>query len=559
MVVLAVLIVAATALQVLNPQVVRYYVDRATTAGAVPLLVNAALAYIVIAAVLQAVRILGSYVGESVAWSMTNSVRTDLARHCVALDFQFHRDHTPGELVERVDGDVTALGKFLSSSFAVIVANLLLVVGIFVSLFVTDWRIGIALALYAACAMGILFWVRTVATTAWTRVREVSAELFGFLTERQSSVEDIRSNAAEAYVLDRLDRHNDDMLRWQQRARLKAHSIFLSMHGTYLIGYGGALALGAYLYTRGMTTIGTVYLIVAYTNFIYTPLNELRTQIQDLQRANASVIRVQQLLGLAPTVVGGSGRALPAGALSVEFEDVSFSYSPTGPVVLRDIGFQVPAATVLGILGRTGSGKTTIARLVARMYDPTAGTVRLGGVPVREPALADVRARVGMVTQDVQLFHGTVRDNVTLFDDAVSTEQVLAAIHRLGLQDWIDRLPDGLETVLEAGEGRLSAGEAQLLGVCRVFLRQPSVVILDEASSRLDPATEALLEQALTVLLEGRTALLIAHRLSTLMRADHLLVVEDGRLVESGPRSALLDDPDSRLSRLFREMAEEGR
>jgi len=164
-----------------------------------------------------------------------------------------------------------------------------------------------------------------------------------------------------------------------------------------------------------------------------------------------------------------------------------------------------------------------------------------------------------MVTQDVQLFHGTVRDNVTLFDDAVSTEQVLAAIHRLGLQDWIDRLPDGLETVLEAGEGRLSAGEAQLLGVCRVFLRQPSVVILDEASSRLDPATEALLEQALTVLLEGRTALLIAHRLSTLMRADHLLVVEDGRLVESGPRSALLDDPDSRLSRLFREMAEEGR
>ena len=164
-----------------------------------------------------------------------------------------------------------------------------------------------------------------------------------------------------------------------------------------------------------------------------------------------------------------------------------------------------------------------------------------------------------MVTQDVQLFHGTVRENVTLFDDAVPAERVLGAIDRLGLRPWLDRLPGGLDTVLESGEGQVSAGEAQLLGICRVFLRDPGVVILDEASSRLDPVTEGLLERALTVLRAGRTGLLIAHRLSTAMRADQILIVRDGRVVEDGPRVALLADPESQLSALVSEAAQERR
>jgi ATP-binding cassette subfamily B protein len=548
MITLAVVLIGATGLQVINPQIVRYYIDTATASGLIEVLVLAAAAYLTVAVVLQVFKVAAASLGENAAWSMTNQLRVDLADHCVRQDVRFHNERSPGELVERVDGDVTTLATFMSTALLVILSNLLLVFGVFVSLFLTDWRIGLVLLVYAGCAVGVLLAVREIATRSWNMAREASSSLAGFVAERLAGTEDIRSNRAENHVLGRLSRLNDDMVVWHRRARVRSSLIFVCLHGLYLLGYGGALAVGAYLYTRDLASIGTVYLIVAYTNAVYMPLNEVRTQVQELQRAHAGADRVNELFRTTSVLPDGPGAQFTPGAASVEFDRVSFRYAPDGPEVLRDVTFQLPAGATMAVLGRTGSGKTTIARLLVRLYDPVHGTVRLEGKDIREARLDQLRDRIGVVTQDVQVFEGTVRDNLTLFDESVDDRRLLDVLDRLDLGEWLAALPDGLDTVLAAGGSKMSAGEAQLLGVARVLLRDPALVILDEASSRLDPATERMLESALDILVRDRTAIVIAHRMATVSRAGQVLVLDNGRVAESGTRDELLADPGSRLS-----------
>jgi ATP-binding cassette subfamily B protein len=233
------------------------------------------------------------------------------------------------------------------------------------------------------------------------------------------------------------------------------------------------------------------------------------------------------------------------------------SGAPASEPVLQDVSFALAPGRVLGLLGRTGSGKTTVTRLLFRLYDPDGGAVRLGEADLRNLPLTGLRRRVGMVTQNIQLFHATVRDNLAFFDRSLPDARILGVLHDLGLEGWVRGLPAGLDTVLESGGGGLSAGQAQLLAFARVFLQDPGLVILDEASSRLDPATEALLERAVDRLLQGRTAILIAHRLGTVQRADEILILEAGRVEEHGVRAELARDPGSRFAQLLRTGMEE--
>jgi ABC-type multidrug transport system fused ATPase/permease subunit len=271
---------------------------------------------------------------------------------------------------------------------------------------------------------------------------------------------------------------------------------------------------------------------------------------------------------------------LPAQALSVQFENVSFAYndqltvnskqltvpnfqSPISNLVLNNISFTLEPGKVLGVLGRTGSGKTTLTRLLFRLYDVDAGQILLDGIDVRHASLRDLRQHVGMVTQEVQLFEATVRDNLTLFRSydpsrpGISDAAIVDAIDTLGLSEWFRALPNGLDTRLKTGGQGLSAGEAQLLAFTRLFLRDPHLVILDEASSRLDPATEQLLERAIDRLLHERTGIIIAHRLQTVQRADEILILENGRSLEFGPRIVLANDPHSRFYHLLQTGLEE--
>ena len=234
----------------------------------------------------------------------------------------------------------------------------------------------------------------------------------------------------------------------------------------------------------------------------------------------------------------------------MSFDDVSFAYSDAP--VLKNVSFKLKAGRSLGLLGRTGSGKTTLTRMLFRLYDPDQGAVLIDGEDIRRAAISDLREHVGMVTQDIRLFRGTVRDNLTFFDDAVTDDQLLETIGDLGLRSWYDSLPSGLDTEMRPDGGGLSAGEAQLLALGRIFLRDASLVILDEASSRIDRGTERLIGQAVDRLVEDRTLIVIAHHLTTVQRVDEIMILEDGRIVEHGDRQVLADDPGTRFHRLLR-------
>lgn len=572
---LAALLLGGIALQLLGPQLVRTFIDSATTHGAGLVLLPLALLALAVALVNQLAGAGASYVGQDVGWAATNLLREDLALHLLRQDMRYHNTHTPGEFIERIDGDLSNLSNFFSILLIQVVGSVGLLLGTVALLYVADWRVGLALSLFVAVAFFVLIKMRSVAIPAGIQEREVSATFLGFLEERLAGVEDIRANGGGAYVMDRF---YVAMRKWfgqSVRAWTRRSSVWTVMTLLFSLGMALTLGLSAYLYlVAHAVTLGTVYLFFQYTILLQAPIEQISQQMQEFQKAASSLIRVRGLLRLEQQIVDGR-LALPAAAptaldgavdgavdgasraVAVHFDHVTFAYAAGEEPVLHDIDFALAPGDVLGLLGRTGSGKTTMSRLLFRLYDTAEGAVRLNGVDVRDLPLAELRRRVGIVTQDVQLFQASVRDNLTIFDPRIADRQILEVIERMGLESWLARLPDGLDTHLEAAGGGLSAGEAQLVAFIRVFLRDPGLVILDEPSSRLDLATERLIERGVDALLRGRTGIIIAHRLATVQRADLIMVLGDGRIQEYGPREELAHTPDSRFAALLRVGLEE--
>jgi len=547
---LAVLLLTTIGLQLANPQLLRRFIDSALGGGDLSTLVSIALLFMAIAFLTQVLDAFSRYVGEALGWSATNTLRADLLLHVLRLDQTFHKTRTAGELIERVDGDVTALANFFSRFVVNVLGNIVLLIGVLAVVARESLLAFVAFLVFSLFALAVLTKIRFVAVREWDRVREVSAQMYGFIGERLAGTEDIRSSGAEWYVNNGLVQHHREWYRARKSSIVKGSLIWTSTMATFAVGNGVAFATGGYLWATGVASIGTVYLLFHYIDLLRKPIDQLRREIEEIQRALASVGRVEELLRTTSGLPEGRGVAIPAGPLAVDLDRVSFAYETE--LVLRDVSLRLAPGTVLGVLGRTGSGKTTLARLLMRFYDPTSGAIRLGGVDAREARLADVRGRATLVSQDVQLFHATVRENLTLFDPSIDDARILAVIDRIGLAPWLGSLPDrrGLDAELRAGA--LSAGEAQLVAFARVFLRDPGLVILDEASSRLDPATERHIERAIDALLERRTAVVIAHRLATVDRCDEIAIVEDGRIVEHGRRTALAADPGSRFHELLR-------
>lgn len=549
---LAIALFSSIGLQVLNPQILRYFIDTAVSGGAQQLLIKAALGFMAIALIRQSLSVVVIAFSETTAWSATNRLRLNLVEHCLQLDSAFHKNHTSGELVERVDGDVDALSRFFSQFVLQVGGNLLLVVGVLGMLWWEDWRAGLSLSLFAVVALGILSWLQTLAVAPWRLYRQISAEFYGFIGEYLSGLEDIRANGAVGYVMDRCYRILRRWLKVFHQARFTSTLLWGTTVGLFSVGTAIALALGAYLWSRDAITIGTVYLLYYYATLLEDPIEKIREELEQFQQAAASFERIQDLLQQQSNLRSGGQAVLPQDALSVAFKAVRFGYDAS--LTLEDVSFDLPAKQTLGLLGRTGSGKSTIARLLLRLYDIQQGEICLGGVNIAEVPLGALPHRVGLVTQDVQLFQTTVRNNLTFFNPYIPDEQILQTLAELGLMPWLNRLPQGLDTALGADSSGLSAGQAQLLAFARVFLKDPGLVILDEASSRLDPTTETAIARAVDRLLSDRTAIIIAHRLETVKRADQILILEQGRVVEYGDRVDLMNDPQSQFSR-FLQMA----
>jgi ABC-type multidrug transport system fused ATPase/permease subunit len=553
---LCVLMFAGIALQLTGPWVLGSFIDNAIAGGSPELLTQLALLYLGLALVAQVAQVAETYVAQNMGLTATNTLRNDLLLHTLHLDPAFHNSHTPGEMIERVDGDVELLGNFFSRFVVNLLGSAVLMAGVLVLLAAIDWRVGVAVGICMVGGIVLMNALRSFAVPHFKEARQSSAELFGYLEERLAGTEDIRSSGAIHHAMNGLYARSRALLEKQRRAGIMGSLSWNITSVSMLFAIAAAMGIGGYLFLQGQITMGTLYVIFNYTILLGTPIGQITRQMQDLQQAAAGVLRISDLLDTRSALVDGPGRQVPEGALSLQFEGVSFGYNAQD-MVLRDISFRLKPGEVLGLLGRTGSGKTTITRLIFRLYDPTCGCIELGGTPLREALIRDVRRSVGMVTQDIQVFHASVRDNLTLFDPTISGERVEAVLADLGLEGWLRSLPHGLDTKLAPGASGLSAGEAQLLAFARVFLHDPGLVILDEASSRLDPATERRLEHAVSRLLEGRTGIIIAHRLGTVQRADTIMILEEGTCREYGPRAELERDPDSRFAQLLRAGMEE--
>ncbi|MGF1542836.1 MAG: ABC transporter ATP-binding protein, partial [Pleurocapsa sp.] len=565
---LTIALLSSIALQILNPQLLGYFIDTAVAGGATKTLITIALLFIAIAVLNQVLAILTTYLSETVAWTATNALCIDLAEHCLKLDLAHHKSRTPGEWVERIEGDVVALSRFFSQLVIHVLGNGILLIGILIILLLEDWRAGLSLSIFSCLALLILLKVQRFAVIPWTNYRQKSAEFFGFIGEQIAGREDIRANGAVGYVMQRFYRTLQSWLPLYHQARFTSTLLWSGSVGMFTIGKAIALALAAYLWQRQGITIGTAYLIFYYTNLLSQPIERIREELEQLQQIEASIYRIRELFQLQTNLEDNGQILLSSAALSVRLENVWFSYDKllvtghSSSVIreqkdgqktkdrqwtLQDISFNLPAGKTLGLLGHTGSGKTTLARLLLRFYDVDRGTIGLGNVAIAQIPLSELRQRVGIVTQDVQLFQASIRDNLTFFDSTIEDAEILSTLELLGLTGWLRSLPQGLDTILNSDSSGLSAGQAQLLAFARVFLKNPGLVILDEASSRLDPTTEVLIERAITQLLQHRTAIIIAHRLKTIQRADQILILERGKIIEYGDRSTLANNPHSRF------------
>lgn len=419
MVLLAAILIITIAIQIFSALVAAEFIDQATSDGSMKQLMYLAVITLALSIAGKIVAVAETYVAEYVGWEATNALRIDMASHLLGLDARFHAAHSVGSLIERVDGDVSTLSRFFSRFIVNVIGNALLLAGVLYFLFNLEWRIGLGLTTFVLIALIVMMRIRAKATPYWAADRQASADFYGTLGEHLTGLEDIQTSGAANVVLHHNTRVTRLWLAATQRAQMMGYAMVASSQGLFALGLAFSLGLSAIMFREGLLTLGGVYLIFRFTEMLREPTEHIRNEVQDFQQADASMGRILELLQTTPGLVDGPGVALPTGPLSVGLDRVTFGYTEDRPV-LRDVSVNIAPGRVLGVVGRTGSGKTTLTRLLPRFYDPQQGTVTIGDTDLRSVQRSAIRSRIGLVTQDVNVFNASIRDNVTLFDNNVS-------------------------------------------------------------------------------------------------------------------------------------------
>jgi ATP-binding cassette subfamily B protein len=529
----AVLIVIAQSMVLAGPFLVRYGIDRGIARGDAGAL-DLAVALYVVAAVVDFVclRLQIGLVGR-IGEGFLRDLRVRAFDHLQRLSLGWHDRQKTGVVVSRLTSDIDSLAELVQMGLLMFVANALLLVGSVVVLGLVSWQLLLVtlIALPPVIAASVKF--QRDSNRAYLLVRDRIGATLSSLQEGLAGVRVIQAYGRERRQIDGFERTSGDLYdAHMDSVRISAWYLPV-IEGAGVLTTAATLAVGGWLVHQGDITLGTVTFFVLTLSHLFEPLNQLSQLFNIVQSAGAGLRKLYDLLDTDPEVgEPGVPTSLPPGG-PVELEGVGFRYGD-GPDVLRDVSLRIEPGERVAVVGPTGAGKSTVAKLVARLYDPTAGAVRIAGVDLREVALADLRRHVCVVPQEGFLFAGSIRDNVRVGRDGATDDQVDAALDVVGALDRFRSLPGGLDTPVRERGSRLSAGERQLVSLARAALADPEVLVLDEATSSLDPGTERLVEHALEVLMRGRTVIAIAHRLSTAERADRVAVVEGGRIVELG-------------------------
>ena len=544
----------ATALPLLAALLLSRFVDLAVEHAATDRLFRVAAGYVGLGLLSAVVSVLVVWRSTALAWAITDTLRRELAEFVFDADLAFHRDHTRGELVSRTDDDVTAMAQFLSRFVASTLSVSAIAIGAVVVLSILHPRLGLTLAVCLSVVLVIGVKERNAALPEALVDRDARGVVSGFIEERINGAEEIAALGAGAHSMARFATLAEAVVVAKGRMTLRG----MRFNGIIRVALGATeaimLIVGGLAYMSGQLSLGAVFLGVRFATAARSPIESLMWRLNEVQGATGSATRVLSLLAQRPEHPERIGH-LEATVADLVLENVSLVYDDAEGAVLDCMNLTVPAGRSLGLVGRSGSGKTSLGRLVLRLIPPTSGRVLVGGQDLQTLTEDDLRRTVTGVPQEVQLFPGTVRENVTMFASGVTDTRVRKALESVGLENWLAGQVEGLDATLlsrTGGSTGMSAGEAQLLALARSLVREPSVVLLDEATSRIDPVTQQLIKRAVGELLRGRTSIVIAHRLDTLDVCDDIAVLDAGRIVEHGPRVELAADPNSRFARLLR-------
>jgi len=483
-------------------------------------------------------------------------LRRRVFRHFQRLDVAFHERYTSGRVVSRSTNDVEAIQDMLETGFDSLITAVLTLIGTSVLLVTLDVRLGLMCLAAFPILVALVWWFRNESAKTYRRVRESAALVIVQFVETMTGIKAVQAYRREPrnqeIFEDIADRYKADN---ERTFRLLA----IFMPGVKLVGNittGVVLLYGGYRVLHGQMTIGTLAAFLLYLRMFFEPMQEISQFFNTFQSASSALEKLAGVLGERPGISEPKHPVrLDKVRGEVAFHDVHFSYVPDRPV-LPDLGFSVPAGQTVALVGTTGAGKTTIAKLIARFYDPVSGAVTLDNIDLRDISQTELRRHVVMVTQENFMFDGTVADNIRFGRPDATDAEVAAAAAAVGADRFVDALPDGYDTDVAKRGGRLSAGQRQLVAFARAFLADPAVLILDEATSSLDIPSERMVQRALKTVLADRTALVIAHRLSTVEVADRVLVLDHGRIVEDGAPDDLIDRTGGRYAALHRAWVE---
>ncbi|MGV0738427.1 ABC transporter ATP-binding protein [Mycobacterium syngnathidarum] len=479
-------------------------------------------------------------------------LRRRVFRHFGRLDVAFHDRYTSGRVVSRSTNDVEAIQDMLETGFDSLITAVLTLFGTAVLLVALDWRLGLMCLAAFPILVALVWWFRNESAKTYRLVRESAALVIVQFVETMTGIKAVQAYRRESRNQEIFDDVADEYRAINEKT-FKLLAVF--MPGVKLVGNlttGVVLLYGGYRVLHGEMTIGTLAAFLLYLRMFFEPMQEISQFFNTFQSASSALEKLAGVLAQQPAIADPQVPvALPDPKGDIAFNDVRFEYTPGRPV-LPGLELSVPAGQTLALVGTTGAGKTTIAKLIARFYDPTAGSVTLDGVDLRELAQSELRRHVVMVTQENFMFSGTVADNIRFGRPSATDAQVREAATAVGADRFIEALPDGYDTDVAKRGGRLSAGQRQLVAFARAFLADPAVLILDEATSSLDIPSERMVQRALETVLADRTALVIAHRLSTVQIADRVLVLEHGRIIEDGAPRDLIGRADGAYAALHR-------
>ncbi|OHU98482.1 ABC transporter ATP-binding protein [Mycobacterium talmoniae] len=552
--VLALVVVAENAARLAVPLLVQRGIDR----GIPPLLAGGSsrelLRVVAVLCVVVAVQALtrmyflnrSGRVGQRVLLEL----RRRVFRHFQRLDVAFHHRYTSGRVVSRLTNDVEAIQVMLETGFEDLVTAVLTLAGTAVLLVTLDWRLGLMCLVAFPILVALTAWFRAESAKTYREVRDAAALVIVQFVETMTGIKAVQAYRREP----RNQQIFDDIADRYRAVNEKTFTLLaVFMPGVKLIGNlttGVVLLYGGWRVLHGHMTIGTLTAFLLYLRMFFEPMQEITQFFNTFQSASSALEKLAGVLAQRPAVTDpATAVPLPSAGGEVALRDVQFGYVPDRPV-LPDLTLRIPAGQTVALVGTTGAGKTTLAALIARFYDPTAGAVTLDGVDLRDVAQAELRRHVVMVTQENFMFAGTVADNIRFGRPDATDAQLRHAAEAVGAAEFIAALPEGYHTDVASRGGRLSAGQRQLVAFARAFLADPAVLILDEATSSLDIPSERQVQRALRTVLADRTAVVIAHRLSTVQGADRVLVLERGRIVEDGPPAELIARPGGRYAAL---------